>query len=212
MSTISTPIIIITIIWWNSISIYFWIRFYKECFNKHITRTEIIQYGFFSAISALWIIKLFALTGILSKVISEEATKIVVSESNPKHDIHSDHIITAILSWVAFAIIENIVYLFYLQSDIIIQISLIRIATNSIIHGLFTGSIGYGIYVFLAKKKLVLQRISTSIFYIIAWVSMHFSYNRLIYKSYVAFAFIFVIIWYFWLSFLLYKSDRLYLQ
>ena len=66
-----------------------------------------------------------------------------MSELNQEHTIASDHIITAILSGVAFAIMENVIYLLYLDSSIVLQISILRIFTNSIIHALFTGSIGY---------------------------------------------------------------------
>lgn len=212
MYNIYSIIIIVSIIIGNIISVYFRIRYYKECFEKDITIQEILKYGLFSALSALWIIRLFSFSSIASKVISEEITKTTMSELNQEHTIASDHIITAILSGVAFAIMENVIYLLYLDSSIVLQTSILRIFTNSIIHALFTGSIGYWIYTIAKAEHSIPRRISSFLLFSWLWIMMHYLYNRFLSESYIAFAFIFVIIWYFWLSFFLYKSDRLYLQ
>lgn len=211
MSNIHTISVFISIIIGNLFSAYFRIRFYKESFNKNIKLKDILLYGITSAISALWIIRLFSFTNMLSKVVSEEFAKWSISELSKNHQVYTDHIITAILAWVSFAIIENCLYFFYLNPDIALQVSFVRILSNSIVHALFTGCIGYGIAVAISPTNWYKKYIN-AILFVIVWIMAHYSYNRLLLESYVAFAFIFVILWYFWLSFLLYKSDRLYLQ
>lgn len=203
-------IIIIAVICWNTLSAYFWIWLYKELFHKQVSLLDVVKQWAISAFGALWIIKISWLSQIFTKVLIEEWTKTGASELTSSHELPSDHIGTAILSWVAFAIVENIVYLSYLHSNDILQVSIIRIMTNSILHWLFTWNIGYGIYLLIMQKEIHLKILYGLSFICIGLLS-HLLYNRSIQQSYIAFAFLFVILWYLWLSFLLYKSDRLYL-
>lgn len=209
MDTYSSTIII-AVICWNTLSAYFWIWLYRELFHKEVSILDVLRQWIISAFGALWIIKISWLSQILTKIFIEEWAKTAASEFGNSHELPSDHISTAILSWVAFAIVENIVYLSYLHPNDLLQVSIIRIMTNSILHWLFTWSIGYGIYLLIIQKEIY-RKIAYGLSFISIGISSHLLYNWSLQQSYIVFAFIFIILWYLWLSFLLYKSDRLYL-
>lgn len=205
-----TSIILLSIIAWNILSCYFWIWFYKELFHKNASIKTIIFQWLVSALGSLSLIRLSWIQNILSKVLVEESAKTLTSEWINTHTIHSDHIATAILAGIGFAVIENLIYIYYVFDNNLIQISIIRALTNSILHALFTWLIWFGIFQFFKSQGI--NKYIQIIVYSSLGIRLHFLYNRSMNQSSIAFGFVFVIIWYFLLSYLLYRSDRLYLQ
>lgn len=208
--TYEKVITITAIIAWNILSCYFWIWLYKEIFHSNITLKVLIKQGLISALGALGIIRFAWIQQLFSKVLIEEGTKTLTSTTANQHQIPSDHIATAILAGIGFAVIENLIYIWYIFDNNLIQISLIRILTNSILHGLFTWLIWFGIFQLLSQKT-ILKYIYLLLF-IWLGIGSHIAYNRSIAQSSIAIWFVFVIIWYIFLSYLLYKSDRLYIS
>lgn len=206
----TTLLTILLIIIGNIFSAYFWIRLYKELFHTKITIKVLITQGFISALSALGIIRFTSIQALISKVLIEESTKTLTSEVTNKHVLASDHIVTAVLAGIGFAVIENIIYIYYLIDQNVLQISLMRLLSNSILHALFTGCIGFGIYQFI-KNTQISKKYIYGILFVLLGITSHTLYNYFLQSS-VAIGFIFVIVWYFFLSYFLYKSDRLFLD
>jgi RsiW-degrading membrane proteinase PrsW (M82 family) len=109
------------------------------------------------------------------------------------HILASDHIATAVLAGVGFAVIENILYIYYLFDNSLIQISIVRLLTNSIVHGLFTGLIGYGIFQFL-NQKLPAKKLFFLLLFSLTGIGSHVLYNYSMSQSRIAIGFIFVIV------------------
>ncbi len=113
-----------------------------------------------------------------------------------------DLILFTILSAIGFSIIENIVYLINNPS---IGLAISRSISTIIMHVIFTWVIAY---IITTRGQKNLWR------YIIAFLSgmaLHRGYNTLISHNNPLITIIMVILWYFVVSYFLYKSDRLYL-
>jgi RsiW-degrading membrane proteinase PrsW (M82 family) len=207
---LNSILIVLLIISGNIFSAYFWVWLYKELFHTKITLKVLITQGFISALSALGILRFTGIQTLISKVIVEESTKTLTSEISNKHVLASDHIVTWVLAGIGFAVIENIIYIYYLIDQNLLQVSIMRILTNSILHALFTGCIGFWIYQFI-KNKNILKKYSNGLIFISMGLISHILYNHFLQSS-VAISLLFVIVWYFFLSYFLYKSDRLFLD
>lgn len=205
--TVAIVLIINILVW------YLWIRMYQELFKKSVTVWVLLKQWAISALGALSAIKLFSLSSMITKVLVEEWAKTTSSQITKKQTLFSDHIASWILAWVWFAIIENILYLWYTRSSTqsFIMVNIIRACTNSVLHALFTWMIGFGIYHFLIHKDIS-KKILYGSWSIIWWVWLHLLYNRSLSQSYILIAVIIPLIWYFWLSYLLYRSDTLYIS
>ena len=206
---ISISIIIVA----NILVAYMRVWIYHELFKQPIwIKTLLIQW-LLSVWGALWVIKWIWIVRSIVKVWVEESVKISSSLFARAHRIPSDHIATGVLAWVWFALIENILYLWYTYwtTSSYLLINTIRASTNSILHALFTWLIGFGIYQWIARKQRSMK-ILWGIGYILLGVWLHLLYNRSLINSYTLIAILIPIIWYFWLSYLLYRSDSLYLS
>lgn len=142
---------------------------------------------------------------ILLKATGEEVLKTAIWQSASSHDttISSDIILYSILSWLGFALFENIVYFIQQES---VGIFFVRTITTSLLHGIFTWMIWY-----------VLMRFSkvSYIGYIVAYIcgiTLHAIYNIWLASLPMVTWIIFTVWWYFLLSYLLFRSDRLYLK
>ena len=201
------------IILFNILSCYFWIWFYKELFKKNASIKEIAFYGLLSAIWSLSIIRWFGIQSIISKAATEESLKIsssIVGKKSQSRSLDSDYISYALLCGIWFGIVENIIYMYYTFGDSLLASGISRILTNTLLHSLFSWSIGYGIYLFVqrySRKSLRILMIAWAI-----WVWLHTLYNRSLTQSYLAISIIFIIVWYYLLAFLLYQSDRLFID
>lgn len=149
---------------------------------------------------------LFAGAGIgllLLKATGEEILKTASSQSLSTHSIQykSDVIIYSVLAGLGFALFENIIY--FISSWSRWQF-LARSLTTSFLHGIFTWCIGYVLW---RQSKIWFMS------YILAysfWITLHALYNiALVYYPVVG-GLTFTIGWYFLLTYLLFKSDRLY--
>lgn len=144
-----------------------------------------------------------ALGLVILKAAWEEVLKTASSQSLATHATHfkSDVIIFSILAWIGFALFENIVY--FLASWSRGQF-IVRSITSSLLHWIFTWCIWY-----ILRKWSKASYIS----YIAAyWVGiwLHALYNISLTQAPLAWWLVFVIGWYFLLTYLLYKSDSIY--
>ncbi|MFA7284252.1 MAG: PrsW family glutamic-type intramembrane protease [Candidatus Absconditabacterales bacterium] len=208
-------VIISSIVALNILSGYFWIWLFKELFKRNISIKDIIVYGFVAAAGSLGIAKGLQLSSIATKVLTEEGSKSVSSyiarHSSQEPRLASDYVAHAIVCGVGFAIIENIIYIYYSRNGgDIASIGVTRILSNSIMHAIFTGIIGYGAYEYAQKPKL--HRLYWVILGFFGGVGLHRVYNRSLISSHLAISIIFIIGGYYMLAFLLYKSDRLFID
>lgn len=140
---------------------------------------------------------------IILKATGEEVLKTASWQSLSSHNTFykSDIIIFSILAWLGFALFENIIYFIAAWS---VWQFIARSLTISLLHWIFTWTIWYILWRF-AKTSFV----SYVVAYIL-WILLHSFYNISLTYSPVIWWIIFTIWWYFLLSYLLYKSDRLY--
>lgn len=208
-------IIISSIVALNILSGYFWIWLFKELFKRKIHVKDLIVYGVASAAWALGIAKGLQLSSIATKVVTEEGSKslssYVARHSSEQPHLASDYVAHAIVCWVWFAIIENIIYIYYSRNTWdIASIGVARILSNSIMHAIFTGIIGYGAYEYAQDPKL--YRLYWVIIGFLWGIWLHWIYNRSLLSSHLAISIVFIIGGYYMLAFLLYKSDRLFID
>lgn len=140
---------------------------------------------------------------IILKATWEEVLKTASSQSLSSHDTFykSDIIIFSILAWLWFALFENIVYFIAAWS---IGQFIARSITISLLHWIFTGTIWYILWRY-AKNSFLSYTVAYAL-----WILLHSFYNISLTYSPVIWWIVFTIWWYFLLSYLLYKSDRLY--
>ncbi len=129
----------------------------------------------------------------------------------------SDIILSALLVALGFSFVENIIYIIKTLQGIMgiektleewFKITLSRGLVWFITHMLFSGITAFFIFLALShtKKKLLLLLIG-----ILLGVSLHFWYNALLYYQQAIAILLAVIGWYFFLAFLFYHIDRLYI-
>lgn len=140
---------------------------------------------------------------LLLKASGEEILKTSTAQSLSSHETlySSDVIIYSILAGLGFALFENIVY--FITQESIGQF-IWRSITLSLLHGIFTWVIWFTLWK---------QWKATFVSYIIAYcigISFHAAYNMWIMYNPLVTGIISTLWWYFLLSYLLYKSDRLY--
>jgi len=128
--------------------------------------------------------------------------------------IRSDLILFSILMAIWFAFIENLVYLIWSISwnQLIISVFLwwlwiliTRWVVGFLAHIMFTWNIGFLTYRWLEKKNILLVIIA-----ILIWVLGHYLYDLLLTYGYKIVIIMLLILGYVWISYLFYKSDRLY--
>lgn len=204
---------IIFVLFLNILSCYFWVWIYRELFKKNVTIKEIILYGLLSAIGSWSFIRFLGLQTIVAKASAEEVMKISSSFTGRKSQdlsLNSDYISFALICWIGFGIIENIIYLYYTFNDWIASAGISRIITNTLLHSLFSGSIGYGIYLFAKRRSR--KYIWILVTWFIVWIGLHSLYNRSLTQSLLAINILLIIGGYYLLAFLLYQSDRLFID
>lgn len=152
-----------------------------------------------------WLLAGWSLGILLLKAAWEEVLKTASSQSLVSHSglYKSDVIVMSILAGLGFALFENIVY--FLASGSRGEF-LTRSITTSLLHAIFTGCIWYVLW---RQSK---PSFTGYILAYIAWIGLHSIYNILLGYSPVVGWIIFLIGWYFLLSYLLYKSDRIYVK
>jgi RsiW-degrading membrane proteinase PrsW (M82 family) len=110
-------------------------------------------------------------------------------------------VIMSILAWLGFALFENIVYMWIGGSW---SQFIVRSLTTSLVHAIFTWCIGY-----MLSKRSSPSYISYVLAYC-AGIALHSIYNISMQSFPVIGGFVFIIGGYFLLSYLFYKSERLY--
>ena len=140
---------------------------------------------------------------IILKATWEEVLKTASSQSLTSHNTlyKSDIIIFSILAWFWFALFENIVYFIAAWS---VGQFIARSITISLLHWIFTWVIWYTLWRYATPSFF-----SYIVAYII-WILLHAFYNISLSIFPIIWWIAFTIWWYFLLSYLLYKSDRLY--
>lgn len=197
----------------NILVSYMRIWIYHELFKQSIDMKTILIQWLLSVWGALWVIKWMWIVRSIVKVWVEESIKTTSSLLSRTHRIPSDHIAAWILAGIWFALIENILYIWYTfwTTSSFLLINTIRASTNSILHALFTWLIGFGIYQGIVYKQWS-KKLLFGVGYILLGIWLHLLYNRSLINSSIVVAIIIPLIWYFWLSYLLYRSDSLYLS
>lgn len=140
---------------------------------------------------------------VILKAAWEEVLKTANSQSLSSHGsfYKSDIILFSVLAWLGFSLFENLIYFVSMES---VWQFFVRSITLSLLHGIFTWCIWYVLWKFTK---------TTYISYIVAytlWIVLHTIYNISMATVPVIWGLFFTIGWYFLLSYLLYKSDRLY--
>lgn len=128
----------------------------------------------------------------------------------------SDLIIYSILVSLWFAFLENIIYMIQYTSSIQSIGSQLTTGTGILIsrwliwflvHMLFTGTIAFGTLQYIQKKWRYRLPIA-----FIGGILLHVIYNTMLYYNITLVVPLYMILWYFFLSWILYKSDGLYLK
>lgn len=129
----------------------------------------------------------------------------------------TDIVVFIIMSALWFAFIENIIYMLWSFShtntfltNLIswITILLVRGIVWFLVHNIFT----WTIWILSLKYFKDSKAFWFALLWIIFWVIMHYLYNILISANKAWIIIIFIIIWYFWINYLFYRSDRLYIK
>lgn len=128
----------------------------------------------------------------------------------------SDLILFALLVSLWFAFLENIIYMINYTQDISsiwsqltwwTKVLISRWLVWFLVHMLFTWVIAYfSLYSIQAKKSYRLLGA------LIVGIGLHMSYNVLLYYNITVIIGLYLLLWYFGLSWLFYKSDGIYLQ
>ncbi len=130
--------------------------------------------------------------------------------------MHSDIITFCIVSALGFAFVENMVYMLSgisgstaFGSALVIWwwILISRGIIWFLVHTLFTGNIWLFSSIGIKKN----YNFFWAIIWFFLWMSLHYIYNLTITQFKISIIF-FIVIWYFWISYLFFKSDRLYLN
>lgn len=155
---------------------------------------------------AIWAIALpvWVILYFLCVAWAEEFLKLSVGQSFfAQYNISKkDLLLFAILSAIGFALIENIIYVFYNPT---VGLAISRSLTTVVMHILFTGTMAYIIAARSGKNRWR---------YILAFLigmALHRGYNTVINYQTPRMTAIIIILGYFIVSYFLYKSDRLYL-
>lgn len=196
---------------WSWQKIWWWWLFLKEA----ILRTVLIAWGYIvlGNVSITPIITYYLLVAA-----SEEWVKWLSSLWIYKHFAFSrtDLILFALLVSLWFAFLENIIYM--LQRTETIQRIWWQLSGWSIVlvsrwliwflvHMLFTWTIAY-----LTTYSLQIKKTARLIGALVLGISLHMSYNVLLYYNITIIVGIYLLLGYFWLSWLFWKSDSLYLS
>lgn len=134
---------------------------------------------------------------------------------------NSDLIFFCILTWLAFAIVENI---FYLGSNIfnqdvnLLSLSIGRWLISSMLHVITTWIVAYIAMQWLNKKfkiPIIWWQVWFLLFVsigIMLGFGIHSVYNLSLFYNWKFISIPLIILWYFTFSFLMFKSDKIYLK
>lgn len=207
-------------IYLSSLIIFFKLIISKFKISKELLINFILFSILFAAIGFLWQNNLTetALKYYIFVALGEEFVKFFLWMSfYEKYKItDSDIIIFSVLSALWFAFVENFVYVFSALSNYNwllqwifgwISILVSRWLIGFIVHTIFTGNIWL-----LNLKWLKSNFVMWASMWIILGVWMHYIYNLLLHNWYESAIFWALIIGYFWISFLFYNSDRIFVK
>jgi len=142
---------------------------------------------------------------VLLKAAGEEILKSTGWQALASHTkkCKSDIIIMSILTGLGFALCENVIYFIAWWSR---WEFIVRSLVTSLLHGVFTGVIGY-----IVRR----QQRASFLWYIYAYIAgilLHGTYNITIATYPITWSIVFLLGGYMLFSYLLYKTDRLYLK
>lgn len=129
-----------------------------------------------------------------------------------EHLSSNDLILYSITIALGFAFAENLIYLI-IQTQSAAEatsLALSRWLTWFLWHAIFTGSIWYIASQYSGSNTW--KNISRYILALIAGIGLHLIYNLFLHYGIVGWFLLYIILWYALLSFLFYKSDRVYLD
>lgn len=126
------------------------------------------------------------------------------------HITNSDCLFFWLISALWFAFTENLVYLFSLETidfGNALWIIIKRMCTSRMMHLTYSGIIALWIYAWQNKNQQFIKPLS----FLLWWVILHTLFNYFISINSVLSTLITILLGYFFLTRLLYKSDRIYL-
>ena len=126
-----------------------------------------------------------------------------------EHLSPNDLILYGITIALGFAFAENIIYLIVQTQGIwdATSLALSRWFTWFLGHAIFTGTIAY-----IATQATSRTQSYRYIVALIAGIGLHLIYNLFLHYGMVGWFLLYIILWYWLLSFLFYQSDRVYLD
>jgi hypothetical protein len=154
---------------------------------------------------------------------AEEIIKFIAGENiyEKEWKNNSDLIFFCILVWLAFAIVENIFYLWWniFNPEVnLIWLSIWRWLVSSMLHVITTGIIAFFVMKWLNKNnknpdnKLGLWYILFVFAGIVVWFGIHSIYNLSLFYDWKFISIPIIVLWYFVFSFLMFKSDKIYIR
>jgi len=154
---------------------------------------------------------------------AEEIIKFIAGENifEKEWKNNSDLIFFCILVWLAFAIVENIFYLWWnmFNPEVnLIWLSIWRWLVSSMLHVITTGIIAFFVMKWLNKNnknpnnKLSFWYILFVFVGIILWFGIHSIYNLSLFYDWKFISMPIIVLWYFVFSFLMFKSDKIYIR
>ena len=154
---------------------------------------------------------------------AEEIIKFIAGENiyEKEWKNNSDLIFFCILVWLAFAIVENIFYLWWniFNPEVnLIWLSIWRWLVSSMLHVITTGIIAFFVMKWLNKNnknpnnKLGFWYILFVFVGIILWFGIHSIYNLSLFYDWKFISMPIIVLWYFVFSFLMFKSDKIYIR
>ena len=201
---------LIVVIACNGCALYVRIWLWRQIIQSRLNFFQVLWQGSLAVLWSWLTIRWWAISSLIGKASIEEGTKLISSESIYHHRLPSDHIGTAIIAWVWFALVENIVYLRYIDESIIVT-SITRVIINVIAHALFTGLIWFGIYQSIKSMNRWVKIIYIT-WWMIASIIVHSIFNRSLTQHIIWIPLLISGSGYLWISYLLFKTDSLYLN
>lgn len=186
-------------------------------FARRRARWGVFFVGITTVVAAMtwgvaWLLAWSSIGLLIIKATGEEILKISWAQAlpSPRGSYSHDIIVMSLIAWLGFALCENIIY--FLSSGGSWVLLLTRSLTTSLLHAIFTGCVGYVLSVRTQGGNWVGEK-PNFITYVIAFavgIILHSLYNISMTYAPLVGGIVFVIGWYLLLSYILYKSDRLY--
>lgn len=184
----------------------------------------------------LWIVYIIRITSLSDNILyyylmvwfTEEFIKYSLSNNIylSKAKLKSDILLFGLISWIWFWLVENFIYMYnYLAWDQTLSFWLFLITRwvfGFMVHVIFTSLLCYGIYVYYSAKNMsdnntniykknILYIAYFLVFICISWL-WHAFYDIYVWKYLIISWILVLFLWYIWISYLFFISDRRYYE